>query len=492
MSQQTHFLAIDLGASSGRVLLARWDGTRFALDELHRFPNIPVQLPGRLHWDILRLWHEIQEGIAIYARQYDQPLAAIGIDTWAIDFGLLDSAGRLLSNPTHYRDPRTTGMPERMAEKIAPEALFATTGIQVMPINTLYQLYSMVQNNEPQLGIASKLLLIPDLLNYFLTGKQVAEYTNASTTQFLNCHTRTWATDLLDQLGIPHHFLPEIVQPGTILGEVRPELAQQLGLRLPTPVIATASHDTASAVAAVPGLDRKSVYISSGTWSLVGVEIDEPISDERARALNVTNEGGVNNTIRLLKNVGGLWLLQESQRRWQREGRNYSWQELLEQAAQAEAFRSIIDPDAPDFLNPGDMPAAIAAYCERTGQPVPQSVGEVVRCSLESLALRYRWVITALEELLGHALDTIRVVGGGCQNSLLCQWTADVCNRPVVAGPVEATALGNVVVQAIATGHLADLEAGRRAIAASFAQQTYTPQPSEAWEAAYARFLQLI
>lgn len=492
MTHNVHFLAVDLGASSGRVLLGRWNGASFALEELHRFPNNPVQVSGRLHWDILRLWHEIQHGIAAYCRQYDEPLAAIGIDTWAIDFGLLDDAGRLLGNPTHYRDSRTTGMVEDVASIIAPDALFAQTGIQVMPINTLYQLRSMARSDDPQLRAAETLLLIPDLLNYFLTGRKAVEYTNASTTQFLDCRTRGWATDLLAALAIPTRMLPDIVLPGTVLGEVLPDVAALVGLCHSTPVIASASHDTASAVAAVPGLDEHSVYISSGTWSLVGVEINEPITDERARALNVTNEGGVNGTIRLLKNVGGLWLLQESQRRWQRDGHDYGWDDLLVRAAQATPFRSIIDPDAADFLNPGDMPAAIAASCQRSGQPAPSSVGEVVRCCLESLALRYRWVIGALEKLLDHQFTTIRVVGGGSQNRLLCQWTADACGKPVVAGPVEATALGNIVVQAIATGHLSDLAAGRRAVAASVDQETFTPRADAGWDAAFERFVQLV
>jgi len=488
----THFLAIDLGASSGRVLLGRWDGVRFGLEELHRFPNTPVQLPGRLHWDILRLWHEIQQGIAGYTRAHDEPLAAIGIDTWAIDFGLLDSAGRLLGNPTHYRDGRTSGMPEAVAQLVAPAALFERTGIQVMPINTLYQLYSMAQSDDPQLHAAQTLLLIPDLLNYLLTGRAVCEYTNASTTQFLDCRTGTWAADLLEGLGIPTRLLPEIVPPGTRLGEVRPEVATLVGLRGPTPVIASASHDTASAVAAVPGLDQHSAYISSGTWSLVGVEIDRPITDERARALNVTNEGGVNNTIRLLKNVAGLWLLQECQRRWGRDGLEYTWDDMLAAAAQAEPFRSVIDPDHSDFLNPPDMPAAIAAFCQRSGQPTPESVGQIVRCCLESLALRYRWVVLALQTLVGRQLTTVRVVGGGSQNHLLCQWTADACACPVVAGPVEATALGSIVVQAIATGHLTDLAAGRRAVAASVQLETFAPQAQPGWDEAYRRFTDLL
>ncbi|MBC8076353.1 MAG: rhamnulokinase, partial [Chloroflexales bacterium] len=444
MTDAANFLAVDLGASSGRVLLGAWDGQRFALSELHRFANRPVPLPGALHWDLLALWAEILHGVRRYAREHSAPLAAIGIDSWAVDFGLLDESGHLLGNPFHYRDARTQRMPERVASIIPPAELFERTGIQVLPLNTLYQLFSLAQRNDPQLRAAQTLLLVPDLLHYFLTGHIGAEYTNASTTQFLDCRRRIWATDLLARLNIPTHILPPIVAPGAPLGALRGEIVDQTGLAHAPPVIASATHDTASAVAGIPGLDSASAYISSGTWSLVGVETHQPITSERARALNVTNEGGVGGTIRLLKNVAGLWLLQECQRSLERDGLRPSWDELLGAAVGARPFVSIIDPDAPEFLAPADMPAAIAAFCARSGQPAPSDVGALVRCCLESLALRYRWVIEALEALLGQRLATIRIVGGGSQNRLLCQMTADACGRPVVAGPVEATALGNI------------------------------------------------
>jgi rhamnulokinase len=485
------FLAIDLGASSGRVMLGRWDGARFDLRELHRFPNGPVTVLGHMHWDVLRLWQEILAGIG-QAAQEDTPIAGIGVDTWAVDFALLDAAGRLLGNPYHYRDRRTAGMLEWIDARVQRERLYARTGIQRLPINTLPQLAGMRHSADPQLDMAAMLLLIPDLFHYWMTGQKVAEYTNATTTQFFDARARGWATDLLRELDLPASILPPVVAPGTVLGDLLPEVRAAAGLGAPAPVIATATHDTASAVAAIPGLDERSAYISSGTWSLVGVEVAEPILSDRARELNFTNEGGVNGTIRFLKNVGGLWLLQECQRRWGRAGRSLSWPELVRQAEGAAPLRSLVDPDAPEFLSPSDMPAAIREYCRRSGQPEPESVGAMVRCCLESLALKYRWVVDALEELTGRRIDTIRVVGGGSQNELLCQLAADACGRRVVAGPVEATALGNVVVQAIAAGVLPDLAAGRAAVAASARQASYEPRGDAAWEQAIASFDALV
>lgn len=492
MSDTTNMLAIDLGASSGRVMLGGWDRQRFELRELYRFPNGPVAVRGHLHWDVLRLWQEITTGIARYTAQNNRPLAGIGIDTWAVDFALLDSAGQLLGNPYHYRDRRTAGMLEFVDQQLSSARLYARTGIQRMPINTLYQLASMHQYGDPQLDAAMTLLLIPDLFHYWLTGRAVAEYTNATTTQMFDVQTRRWASDLLEELSLPTHLLPETVAPGTVLGAVLPDLGDVLGLRYAVPVIAVGTHDTASAVAAVPDLDDRSAYISSGTWSLVGVELDQPILSEQARLLNFTNEGGVAGTIRFLKNVGGLWLVQECQRQWQREGQQYSWSELATLANAAPPLHSLVDPDAPDFLNPDDMPSAIRAYCRRTGQPEPGSVGALVRCCLEGLALKYRLVVTALEQLTGRTLDTIRIVGGGSQNTLLCQLTADACQRRVVAGPVEATALGNILVQAVALGTLPDIPAGRRAVAASFDQVIYKPQTSPGWDAAIVGFDALV
>jgi rhamnulokinase len=487
MEHTSRFLAIDLGASSGRVLLGTWDGARFVLDELHRFDNAPVTVAGTMYWDVLRLWEGVKEGLCRYAARSDEPLAGIGVDAWGVDFALLDGAGRLLGNPVCYRDSRTNGMVEEVTGRVGRERIFERSGLQFLQINTLYQLYSIARAGDPQLRCAAHMLMIPDLFNYWLCGRVACEYTDASTTQFMRCGEARWDGELLEELGVPSNLLPEIVMPGTLLGQLRPELLAETGLAHAPPVFAVGSHDTASAVAAVPGLDERSVYISSGTWSLVGVEIGAPVVNERALALNFTNEGGVGGTTRLLKNVTGLWLLQECMRRWRRDGRTYSWAELLALAEQAEPLRSLIDPDAPEFLAPPDMPAAIRAYCRRTGQPEPPDDGAMTRCCLESLALAYRRVLEATASLTGRPIETIRVVGGGAQNRLLNQWTADACGRPVVAGPVEATALGNLMVQALAAGVVPDIPAGRRAVAASIALDQYEPRSSPQWDAAYER-----
>jgi rhamnulokinase len=492
MSHTADFLAVDLGAASGRVLLARWDGERFAVQELHRFANGPVNVLGRLHWDVLRQWQEIQAGLAKYAAQSGEAPAGIGLDTWGVDFGLLDRQGRLLGNPVHYRDARTEGIPDVVHKTVPFKRMFQTTGIQFMQINTVYQLCSMVHAGDPQLDAAETLLMMPDLFDYWLTGRKVGEYTIASTSQLLDAEKRRWASGLAAELGIPVRILPPIVSPGAILGDLRSDVAAAAGLSGAVPVIATGSHDTASAVAAIPGLDSESVYISSGTWSLMGVESKRPVINEEALAFNVTNEGGVGDTIRLLKNIAGLWLLQECRRQWQHEGRDHTWEDLLALAARAVPFRSLVDPDDPSFLNPPDMIAAIGAYCRRTGQPQPEGVGATARCCLESLALKYHCVLEGLQRLTGRRFAQVLVVGGGSQNRLLCQFTADACGLPVVAGPVEATALGNIMVQAIATGCLDGIASGRQAIAASIPRQTYEPHPSDAWQDAYGRLRRLL
>lgn len=487
-----NFIAADLGASNGRVLLARWDGERFALQEYHRFANGPAAVHDRLYWNALGLWSDIKTGLARYAAEESGALAGIGVDTWGVDYALLDTDGRLLGNPVHYRDARNNGMVELTQAVVPADAIFAETGIQFMQLNTLYQLYSMRVHGDPQLDAAATLLMMPDLFHYWLTGRKVAEYTIASTSQMLHAADRRWATGLLAKLQLPTHILPPIVPPGTVLGPVTPAVLAETGLSGAPMVIAPGSHDTASAVAAIPGLDTHSAYISSGTWSLMGVETPQPVINATSRRLNFTNEGGIAHTIRLLKNIAGLWLLQEARRQWSREGHEYSWDDLLAQAAAAQPFRAVLDPDAADFLAPRHMVDAIRGYCSRTGQPAPESVGEVVRVCLESLALRYRWGLEALEQLVGHRLATLRIVGGGSRNRLLSQFAADACRRPVVTGPVEATALGNVMVQAIATGHLAGLGEGRAAIAASIAQETFEPGPDAGWDEAYGRFVGLM
>jgi sugar (pentulose or hexulose) kinase len=407
-----------------------------------------------------------------------------------VDFGLLGRDGHLLGNPVHYRDARTNGMPEAVFERVARAGIFEQTGIQFMPINSLYQLYSLAANQSPALEAASQLLTMPDLFNYWLCGAAVNEFSNATTTQCFNPRTGDWAFPLLEQLEIPTHIFGKIVQPGTTLGPLHPDLAEELGLSR-VPVIAPASHDTGSAVAAVPMQSVDAIYLSSGTWSLMGVELPSPIINERSLAYNFTNEGGVGGTFRLLKNITGLWLEQESRRTWASQGYDYSYAQLTQLAEQAPAFASLIVASDERFLAPGDMPERIQAYCRETGQPIPHSVGAVVRCIFESLALEYRWVAERLDELTGQRRSTIHIIGGGSQNALLNQITADATGRMVLAGPVEATALGNVLVQAIASGHLASLDEGRALIRQSFPIRAFEPHVSDLWNEAYERYLEL-
>ena len=490
MDRPRKYVAIDLGASSGRVLVGRWDGARFDMSEAHRFANGPVSAMGHQYWDVLSIWSEIKSGLSCCISgdmQGAGEVAGLGLDTWGVDYALLDRDGKLLGNPYHYRDRRNDGTMELAFGRVPRAAIYDVTGIQMMQINTLFQLLGMVRDGDPQLEAAGTLLPMPNLFGYWLSGRRAAEYTFATTTQCLEARDRRWAVELLGKLGIPTAFLPPIVEPGAILGNLLPEVGAETGLPGTVPVIAVGSHDTASAVAAIPGLDARSAYISSGTWSLMGVETAAPVINERSLAGNFTNEGGVGGTIRLLRNIPGLWLIQECRRHWRREGSDYSWEALLERAEREAPFACIIDPDAPELLNPPDMPAAIRALCRKTGQEPPETVGAVIRCCLESLALRYRATLDDLEQLVGHKLEVVRIVGGGSQNRLLCQMAADACGVPVVAGPVEATALGNLMVQAIATGDLDDIEAGRAAVAASVTLDTYEPHPGGAWAEALGR-----
>ncbi len=496
MAATTTFAAIDLGAESGRVMLARFDGATLTLEETHRFPNVPVRAAGTLYWDVLRLWADIQQGLAAGAQLSEGPIVSVGVDTWGVDFGLLGSDGQLLGNPVHYRDERTRGQMEEAFHRVPRAEIFAQTGIQFMPINTLYQLLALVRGGSPALEAASQLLTIPDLLNFWLSGEQANEFTNATTTQCYNPHAGDWAWHLLERLGIPTRIFGPIVQPGTNLGPLRPALAAELGLRqtraiAPVQVIAPATHDTGSAVAAVPFAQDNAIYLSSGTWSLMGVELTQPIINEQSLAYNFTNEGGVSGTTRLLKNIMGLWLVQECRRAWAGRGQTYSYAQMMEMAEQAPAFASLVVAGDERWLAPGDMPARIQSFCRETSQLVPETAGSLVRCALESLALEYRWVAERLDELTGRHLDTIHIIGGGAQNALLNQFTADATRRTVVAGPVEATALGNVLVQAMAGGHIASLAEGRSLIRHSLPGQTFEPRTSQAWEAAYERYLRL-
>jgi rhamnulokinase len=490
-SNPLNFLAFDLGAESGRAMLGRFDGARLALSEIRRFANVPVALPDGLHWDVLRLWAEIKQGMALAARDYGAGLAGLGLDTWGVDFALLDGKGGLVANPHHYRDSRTDGMIEEAFRRVPRAEIFEQTGIQVMPINSLYQLLSMVVGRSPALEVARTFLTIPDLFNYWLTGRAVCEFSNATTTQCYDPRRRDWARPLLDRLGIPTAIFPAIVPSGTILDRLLPSVAEETGLG-DMPVVAPACHDTGSAVAAVPAAGPGFAWISSGTWSVMGAELPAPVIDAQSLAFNITNEGGVGGTFRFCKNVMGLWLVQECRRTWVHQGEEYSYDDLAHMAAQAGPFQAVVDPDYGEFLKPGDMPARVRAYCRATGQAAPESKGALIRCLLEGIALKYRWVLERLEEILGRRLDPIHIVGGGTRNRLLSQFTADATGRRVVTGPAEATAAGNVVVQAMALGHVASLDEGRALVRDSFDVATFEPGDRSGWEEAYARLLALL
>lgn len=482
-------LAVDLGAESGRCMAGDFDGERVTLSEVHRFPNGPVALPDGLHWDVLRLFEELKAGIR-RARRLGAPPAAVGLDTWGVDFALLDRRGGLVHNPYHYRDRRTEGMVEEACRRVPREEIFAHTGIQFMPINALYQLLAMVVHRDPGLEIAATFLMIPDLFAYWLAGEVACEFTDATTSQCYDPRAGGWAATLLERLGIPTHIFPRVIPPATVLGPLRPVVADEVGGTLQ--VIAPATHDTASAVAAVPADEPDFAYISSGTWSLVGAELPHPLITPESLADNFTNEGGLGGTFRFLRNVMGLWLLQECRRRWAQEEEALTYERLAEEAAAAPPFGALIDPDEERFLRPTDMPARIREYCRETGQRVPQSRGEVVRCVLESLALKYRWVIERLDRLLGRRTRVVHVVGGGSQNAMLCQLTADATGRLVRAGPAEATSLGNILAQAWALGHLSSLRDLRAVVRRSVREAVYEPRPSEGWEEAYARLRRLL
>ncbi len=489
----THnYLALDLGASGGRAIVGRFDGERLALAEMHRFANGPIALPRAggtsLHWDVLDLFAQIKRGMAAAA---GGGLVSMGIDTWGVDYGLLDRAGALLGNPYHYRDNRTDGMMEEAFRRVPREEIFAATGIQFMQLNTLYQLLAMVVRNDPLLTVAETLLMLPDLLNYWLTGRIVSERTIASTSQCLDPFTGGWAQPLLARLGIPTGLFTPMIAPGVVLGELLPEAAAETGAP-GLAVVAVGSHDTASAVAAVPAEGADYAYLSSGTWSLMGIERDRPVVNERSLAFNVTNEGGVCDTIRLLKNIAGLWTIQECRRTWMQEGVKLSWDEIVQLAAVAPAFTALIDVDAKDFAAPGDMPARIRAYCARTGQPVPQDRGTVARIVFESLTLKYRRTLEMLDELAGRRLAVLHIVGGGTQNRLLSQFAANAIGRPVIAGPIEATAIGNILMQMLATGAISSLAEGRAVVRASFETEMFLPRDMDAWDEAAARFAKLV
>jgi rhamnulokinase len=488
------YLAVDLGAESGRVVAGLFDGTRLRLEEIHRFPNGAVPVAGTLRWDVLRLWSEILLGLSKAGQSVGKSACSVGVDTWGVDYVLLGRGGEMLGQPYHYRDPRTSGVMDRMFSRVSRKEIFAATGLQFMPINTLYQLIAMQQANPSLLAQAERFLMMPDLFHWLLCGSQVVEFTNATTSQCLDATSRSWSWDTLRKFELPAAMFPDVVFPGTNLGKLRGDVSERCGLPR-IDVIAPATHDTGSAVAAVP-TDRTGsaewAYVSSGTWSLLGLELPQPVLTPRALELNVTNEGGIDGTWRLLKNIMGLWLVQECRRTFERQGKSLDYAAMTRLAAEARPFRSLVDPDAPAFLAPADMPAEIGNWCESRGQPAPASEGEFVRCALESLALKYRLVLSWLEELAGSKVHVIHIVGGGSQNELLNQFTANACGLPVVAGPVEATALGNVLVQARSAAGVATLGEMRSIVRASTTLKHYEPRERQAWNDAYGRFCELM
>jgi rhamnulokinase len=473
VSSAVRVAAADLGASSGRVMLGTVGPDRLDLAELVRFPNRPVQVASTLHWDALFLWAGVQDGLRAAGREVDR-LDGVGVDSWAVDYGLVDATGALLGNPVHYRDGRTDGVAEKVLADIGPERLYALNGLQLLPFNTIFQL--VAARGTPQLAAAERLLLVPDLLDYWLTGRQGAELTNASTTGLLDVRSRQWSPELVTAAGLDPQLLPPVHEPGTLVGDVRPELLADLGLTGPVPVWAVGSHDTASAVVGVPAESDRFAYISCGTWSLVGLELDRPVLGDDSRRANFTNELGVDGTVRYLRNVMGLWILQEALRGWAAPGQPADLPALLADAAQVPAFTTLVDPDDPVFLHPGDMPARLAERCRAAGQTPPRDRAETVRCILDSLALAYRRTLDDAVRLSGRDVDVVHLVGGGARNDLLCQLTADACGRPVLAGPVEAAALGNVLTQARALKAVGDdLPSVRRLLRATQPLRRFEP-----------------
>ena len=489
MAEKTKVLAFDFGASSGRAMLFEYDGEKLTIDEIHRFSNDPVTVGGSMYWDFLRLFFEVKQGILKCVNSGNSDISAIGIDTWGVDYAFFDKNGKMLGNPHHYRDTRTQGLIDKLAEKLGgKEYIYNKTGIQFAELNSIYQMYSSLLEGDPTLEAADKVLFAPDIFNYFLTGVMKNEYTMASTSQLLDPYTKTWCSELIKKAGLPEKIFGDIIMPGTVIGTLSDEICEELGCPK-IPVIAVGAHDTASAVASVPVTEGDDyVYISSGTWALLGVENDKPLINETSMKFNFTNEGGVGNKIRFLRNIMGLWIIQESRRQWQREGKDYSFNDLEQQAWQAEPFASLIDPDYSAFGVPGNMPKRIKEFCERTGQTVPETPGDVIRCAAQSLAFKIAMSVDGMEETLGRKINKIHMVGGGIKDTMVCKFTANASGRPVIAGPVEATSTGNAIMQLIALGKIKDIKEARRIIKNSFPVKVYEPENSAEWKAAYEKF----
>jgi len=493
---QKAYLAVDMGASSGRAVAGLFDGKHLQLEEVYRFENGAVEADGHLFWDLLGQWSHVRQGLRAAGSKWGGSIASVGVDTWGVDLGLLGRGDELLGNPYHYRDSRTNGLMEKAFGIVSRDQIFRHSGLQFMQFNTLYQLVAMKLAGSPLLDVAESFLMIPDLFHWLMTGVKCNEMTDASTTQFYNPIKGDWATELLDQFSLPTRILGKIAAPGTILGALRANLAAETGLSA-AKVVLPGSHDTASAVMAVPAHSHPGArpdwcYISLGTWALMGIESPQPVVNDAVLKLNFTNEGGVGGTTRLLKNITGLWLVQECRRVWNQAGANLDWEALNQLSAAQPSLRSFVNPDANDFLAPGDMPEAIRSFCRKSGQPVPEQKGAVLRCALESIAMKFRHVLGMCEQLAGGRLDTIHIVGGGTKNRQICQFAANACGRRVVAGPVEATATGNVMMQAVAAGDVASIAEARDVIRNSFPVDEYEPQDTAAWDEAYGKFLKLI
>ena len=482
-------LAVDYGASGGRVMLGGFDGASFTVSELHRFPNDPVKLGDTMYWDVLRLYFEMKQGI-VKSKAYGA-ISGIGVDTWGVDFGLLDREGRLLDNPVHYRDGRTAGMMEKTLKMVGRDPLYELTGNQLMEINTLFQLMAVKERRPELLERADALLLMPDLFQYFLSGAKISEKSIASTTQMMDMRQGKWAFGLLETLGLQAGMMRDILPGAVRTGSLRPEIRKELGVPA-MEVIAVAGHDTQSAMAAIPAREEDFLFISCGTWGLFGTELTEPVISEMSKKFNITNEAGLEGKYAFLKNIIGLWLIQESRRQWIREGKEYGFGELETKAACTEPLKSLINPDAPEFVPAGDIPERIRQFCQKTGQPVPQSEGETVCCIDQSLALAYRKAMDEIRACTGKQYPVIHLIGGGAQSGLLCQMTANACGLPVVAGPGEATVYGNTMAQFMALGELNGLTQARRALADTLHTVVYEPRDREIWEEAYERYREIL
>ncbi len=493
MNKAVKVLAFDFGASSGRAMLASYENGTIKLTEMHRFSNDPVKVGNTLYWDVLRLFYEIKQGILKTVNAGHTDIASVGIDTWGVDFALFDDQGEMLGNPVHYRDARTEHMIERAGEILGREKISSLTGIQTIFFNTVYQLLSLVKSGSPALKAADKLLFMPDVFNYFLTGEMTSEYTIASTSALLDASKRTWSDEIISGLSIPDKIFCDVVLPGTVVGHISDDICEELACPK-IPVIAVASHDTASAVVSVPAkeTDGSFAYLSCGTWSLMGVELDEPVITEKSARYNFTNEGGFGSKIRFIKNIMGLWIIQECRRYWQSKSMDMSFDEMENAAWAATPFQSFIDPDDLLFATPGNMPGKIRSYCEKTGQIVPHEVGEYILCAAQSLALKYRWAVEALEDTLDKKIDVINMIGGGIKDSMLCQFTANATGRTVIAGPVEATAIGNAAVQLISLGAVEGLSDARQVVRNSFPMKVYQPRDNVTWDFAYDEFKKLL